>query len=320
MFISTQQNKNNFVESIIPELDNLKSKIHGPSTLDFFIESVFSGLNLQTYNTPIDVFIEDFLYNEYAELRPFQFISLFGMLKEAIKSVTDERILDIVPQSIISKTKTFSLVNAMQFKELFGIDTIPEFKPTLSELKLAETFYKEFLEYRLNRKPGEEYELVKRWAQDLELDTFFELESEAKFETKNNIVDFLDKLQKDPFGLEEPEDPFQKREMEKFQKHQEEIGTNMAIVMFMVEALKHFKDKEAADIKQAAFEIAMLGTQGIDPNKKDYIISSINNKRFSGNQVLAFYYVSWALAMPEQVQYLGLDFGKEFEMAKKISL
>jgi hypothetical protein len=318
VFISTQQNKNNFIESILPAINNLKSKIQDPSTIDFFIESIFSGLNLQTYNTPIDAFIEDFLYNEYAELRPFQFLSLFGMLQEAIKSVTDERILDIAPQSVISKTKTFSLVNAMQFKELFGIDTIQEFKPTLSELKLAETFYKEFVEYRTNRKPGEEYELVKRWAQDLELDTFFELESEAKFETKNNIVNFLDKLQKDPFGLEEPEDPFQKREMEKFQKHQEEIGTNMAIVMFMVEALKHFIEKEDSDIKQTAFELAMLGTQGIDPNKKDYIISSINNKRFSGNQVLAFYYVSWALAMPEQVQHLGLDFAKEFEMAKNI--
>ena len=106
--------------------------------------------------------------------------------------------------------------------------------------------------------------------------------------------------------------------MEKFQKHQEEIGTNMAIVMFMVEALNHFKEKDAEVIKQSAFEIAMLGTLGIDTNKKDYIISSINNKRFSGNQVLAFYYVSWALAMPEQVQHLGLDFAKEFEMAKKI--
>ena len=318
VFISTQQNKNNFIETILPEINNLKSKIQDQPTIDFFIESIFSGLNLQTYNTPIDVFIEDFLYKEYAELRPYQFLSLFGMLQDAIKAVTDERILDIAPQSVISKTRSFSLVNAMQFKELFGIDTIQEFKPTSAEIKLAETFYKEFNEYREDRKPGEEYELVKHWAQDLGLDTFFELESEAKFETKNNIDDFLNKLQQDPFGLEEPEDPFQKREMEKFQKHQEEIGTNMAIVMFMVEALKHFKEKEASDIKQAAFEIAMLGTQGIDPNKKDYIISSINNKRFSGNQVLAFYYVSWALAMPEQVQHLGLEFGKEFEMAKKI--
>ncbi|WP_291097643.1 MULTISPECIES: tetratricopeptide repeat protein [unclassified Flavobacterium] len=319
VFISTLQNKNNFIETILPAIDNLKSKIVDPSTIDFFIESVFSGLNLQTYNTPIDVFIEDFLYKEYAELRPFQFLSLFGMLQDAIKAVTDERILDIAPQSVISKTRTFSLINAMQFKELFGIDTIQEFKPTPAELNLAETFYKEFIEYRDDRKPGEEYELIKHWAQDLGLDTFFELESEAKFETKNNIDDFLNKLQQDPFGLEEPEDPFQKREMEKFQKHQEEIGINMAIVMFMVEALNHFKEKNTEDIKQAAFELAMLGTQGIDPNKKDYIILSINNKRFSGNQVLAFYYVSWALAMPEQVQHLGLDFGKEFEMAKKLS-
>lgn len=62
----------------------------------------------------------------------------------------------------------------------------------------------------------------------------------------------------------------------------------------------------------------MIPKQGIDPNKKDYIISSVNNKRFSGNHVLAFYYVSWALAMPEQVQHLGLDFGKEFELANKL--
>jgi hypothetical protein len=62
----------------------------------------------------------------------------------------------------------------------------------------------------------------------------------------------------------------------------------------------------------------MLGTQGIDPNKKDYIISSVSNNSFSGSQVLAFYYVSWALAMPDQVQHLGLHFTNEFELAKKI--
>jgi hypothetical protein len=56
-----------------------------------------------------------------------------------------------------------------------------------------------------------------------------------------------------------------------------------------------------------------------NPNKKQCIISSITGKRFSGNQVLAYYYVSWTLAMPEQVQHLGLDFKKEYEMAKMMS-
>lgn len=318
VFLSTQQNKHNFIQTIQSTIQKLKDMDLEQEMTNKFIDGVFNGINLQTFNTPIDIFIEDLLYKKQEHLRPYQFLSLYNLLQDAIKSVTDERVLDIAPEDIVSKTKIYSLVNAMQFKELFGIDTIPDFSPTAAELKQAETFYQEFIKARKDRKPGQEYELVQHWAQALSLDTFFELESEAKYENKSNIDDFLTTLQQDPFGLEEPEDPFQKREMEKFQKHQEEIGTNMAIVMFMVTALNHFKEKSADYIKQAAYETAMLGTQGIDPNKKDYIISSINNKRFSGNQVLAFYYVSWALAMPNQVQHLGLDFGKEFEIANKI--
>jgi Flp pilus assembly protein TadD len=318
VFISTQKNKQNFIQTIQPTIQKLKTMGVDETMTTKFTDGIFNGLNLQTYNTPIDVFIEDFLYNEYATLRPYQFLSLFNLLQEAIKSVTDERVLDIAPQSIVSKTKTYSLVNAIQFKELFGINLIPEFNATNTELNLADTFYKEFAAHKDNRKPGLEFSLVNNWAKTLDLEFFFELESETKFETKNNIDDFLTKLQQDPFGLNEEEDPLEKKEMELFKKHQEEIGTNMAIVMFMVDALLYFKNKPLEDIKQTALEIAMLGTMGIDPNKKEYIISSISDKRFSGNQVLAYYYVSWAIAIPEQVQHLGLNFKKEFEMAKKL--
>jgi hypothetical protein len=319
VFLSTQKNKQYFLQTIQPAIHKLKSMRVEEKMITKFTDGIFNGINLQTYNTPIDVFIEDLLYKEYAELRSYQFLSLFNLLQEAIKSVTDERVLDIAPQSVLSKTKTYSLVNALQFKELFNIDLISEFKATNSELKQATAFYKEFSKIKDDRKAGQEFELVKHWAQELGLDNFFELESETKFETKNNIDDFLTKLQQDPFGLNEEEDPFEKKEMELFKKHQEEIGTNMAIVMFMVDALNYFKNKAVEDIKQTALEIAMLGTMGIDPNKKEYIISSIADKRFSGNQVLAYYYISWALAIPEQVQHLGLDFKTEYEMAKKLS-
>ena len=110
----------------------------------------------------------------------------------------------------------------------------------------------------------------------------------------------------------------QKREMEKFQKYQEEIGTNMAIVMFMVEALRYFEPIPVEEIKKIAFEIAMMGAQGIDVKIDNYIVGSFPNKRFSGYQLLAYYYVSWALAVPEHVGELGLDYEKEFEMAEKM--
>lgn len=62
----------------------------------------------------------------------------------------------------------------------------------------------------------------------------------------------------------------------------------------------------------------MQGTQGYRPDKDDYRISSISGKTFSGYHILAYYYVSWMLAMPEQVDKLGLDYRKEYELANQM--
>ena len=44
----------------------------------------------------------------------------------------------------------------------------------------------------------------------------------------------------------------------------------------------------------------------------------IAGKSFSGYQVLAYYYVSWAKAFPEYLEQLQLPFAKEYEFAKEI--
>ena len=62
--------------------------------------------------------------------------------------------------------------------------------------------------------------------------------------------------------------------------------------MFMVDALQYFDNKPLDEIKKVALEIAMLGTQGINPAKDNYILSSISSKKFSGYHLLAYYYVS----------------------------
>jgi tetratricopeptide (TPR) repeat protein len=318
LFISTPENKQNFLASIQPAILKLKNMGLDEAVITTFSEGIFDGMNLQTYNTPIDVFIEDFLYKEYAELRPYQFLSLYNLLEEAVKSVTDERIIDLIPAAIIAKTKIYSLVNALQFDDLFGVNRIEEFKATPKELQQAEAFYTQFLDRKDHRKPGEEFELVRQWAKALELDNFFALENEYQLETKTNIDDFLEQLQQDPFGLNDTEDPQQVQEMADFQKAQEEIGLNTAVVMFMVEALQYFKAMPMEAIKKIAFEIAILGQQGIDTETQNYIVSSIPNKRFSGYQLLSFYYVSWALSVPEHVGELGLDYKDEYEMAIKM--
>jgi len=89
----------------------------------------------------------------------------------------------------------------------------------------------------------------------------------------------------------------------------------MAVTMYCLDALKYFKDKTPIEIRDIGFEIALLGTSGIDPhdaNKKLHI-ASIPNKTFSGLQLLAFMYVAWQSIDP--THNLNLDFKNEYQMA-----
>jgi len=277
--------------------------------------SIFSGLNSQIFNTPIDLFIENSLFERHPELRPFQLISLLSLSKTSIQAVTDKNILSLFPTSLISKSKILNLVGLMQLKELFGIDLVDEVNPTKQEHTQAQAFYSEFKEYQLDKEPAEEYELISNWANDLKVDEYFELVSEKGYHKRKDV----DTILKDIETLEEDEIELDEvKSQAEFKVAREEEGVNMAVVMYMVDALQFFKDKTQDEIKTLAYEIAMLGRTGIDPKKQDYRLSFKKGKKISGYQVLAYYYVSWALAIPEMLNELQMGFEKEFEMANQM--
>src|SRR5574337_701919 len=124
-------------------------------------------------------------------------------------------------------------------------------------------------------------------------------------------------IEEGPYGVES-RDIDKKRDEERFQKSQAEVGTNMAVVMFMVDALNYFRHMPKERIKEIAYEIALLGTQGFSPDKEGYKVNAIPEKIFSGYHILAFYYVSWKLAIPEMIAQLHLPYDGEFELAMKL--
>jgi tetratricopeptide (TPR) repeat protein len=317
LFVSTGYHKSVFIKSIEPAVKNLKKLGYSESTIEKYCSGIFDGINSQIYNTPIDLFIENFLYAEFAELRPYQFLSLFSIINNGIYAVTEKNIVKLSPPDILSKSRILNLVNAFQFKELFGIDLTDKFKATQAETHRAKQFYNEYLEYIEDKEPAEEYELVQHWAEDLKLESYFELRSEVQYRKNKNTDSIFDSLQNDPLGMDD-RDPGKERQMKKFQESQKTIGTNMAVVFFMVDALQFFKGMPTETIKKIAVEIALQGTQGYSPEKDDYTINLIPGKTFSGNHILAYFYVSWQIAMPESVNQLGLPFENEYEMAKQM--
>ncbi len=315
LFISNQTHKAEFIKGIEPTIKKLNKIGIKDEAIADYCSNLFEGMNLQVFNTPIDLFIENYLYIEFPELRPYQFISLYSLIQEAIKAVTDNNVLEISPKDIISKSKVYNLVNAFQFKELFGFDFIRDFNATASEIKSATDFYNEFLQYKEDKEPAEEYELVSHWAEDLKLDKYFELVNEIEFRTKRtNIDNLLTSIENDPFDLAS-KDPYKQREIDKFQKSHSQGEINMAVTMFMVDALQFFESMPPAEIKKIALEIAMQGTQGYRPDKDDYKLNSIKGKLFSGYHILAYYYVSWSLVIPEMVSELKMPFEEEYKLA-----
>ena len=143
--------------------------------------------------------------------------------------------------------------------------------------------------------------------------------TKKEYRTKRTDIDnLLESIEKDSYDLES-KDLQKQREMDKFQKTQEAMGTNMAVVMFMVDALQYFDGIPKEEINKIALEIATQGAQGYRPDKKDYEIDSIPGKIFSGYQILAYYYVSWSLAIPEMVAQLQLPYEEEYKLALTMS-
>src|SRR5690606_28624508 len=119
-----------------------------------------------------------------------------------------------------------------------------------------------------------------------------------------------------PFNLED-DYPANERKMKKFIKENSSDDVNLAVTMYMVVALNFFQNMSKEKVKSIAFEFATLGMAGIDPKKKGYSVPSIKNSSFSGYKTLAYYYVSWAVAIPEMVKSLQMPFDKEYELARK---
>ena len=315
LFTSNQSNKEKFFYSLEKEASKLKKSGVSEENISNYFSALFDGLNRQIYNTPIDLFIEDRIFNQWESIRPIQFLSLLTLLQEGIESTTKKEIVDNSPKMILSKSKIFNLINALHFKDLFHFDLIDQFKPKKLELNQAEELYTEFKDYCKDKAPAEEYELVNHWAEDLKLDAYFELVPESKHRQKT-LESVLEDIESDPLGANST-DPSEDRKMKKFLEEHSSGEINMAVAMYMADAINYFSKTTQEATKKIAFEIATIGTQGIDPNKKNYSIPSIKNSNFSGYKTLAYYYVSWAIGIPEMLNQLQMPFDKEYDLANK---
>ena len=327
LFTSSHNNENAFFRKA--EKDKKKMLKGGLPEANFkiFLTKMFEGINLQMYNAPIDLFIEQRLYDRYKQLRPIQFLSLLQLQQQAIAGANNSTAKKISPTFLRDANIILTFTHLLQFQELFGTNLIHQIKEPIL-LNKAKAIYKDYLKMKDDKGVGEEYDLLKWWAEDLNLTPYFTLvqesvqdsaqEAEVEKSEFKFAEDIIAEIENDPYNFD-ADTTFEDQQMKRFTEANRKQGTNMAVTMYMANALQYFSNQPVEKAKAAGFEIAELGRLGIDPNGKDtYHLSAIPNNKFTGWKLLAFMYVSWSIFDPSMLSQLQLDFDKEFELAKTL--
>lgn len=291
----------NFYDRFSAFAERYNRKI-GKVRADEIMHQLHTGMVLQLMNTPIDMFVEDQLY-QFERFRPMQFLSLLNMEHDYIQNLPKVESSDF-PQKVKDVNKTLMLVGSLHLKNLYGINLLNGYKPTKSIFTDVVELYEEYKAYKESYSAGTEYDLVDYFSDYLDCEKYLKI---APYEA--------DIVQSEPTTKEEQEKNF---------KDQNDPGTrdpmiDMMMSMYMLGALQYFDKKTIAEVKSTAIEIALIGVNGISPeNVSGYKVNSIPEKDFGGYELLAYYYVSWAIAFPEKVLDLGLPFHGPFDTAKKL--
>ena len=313
--VSSEQTRNVFKKRYLGFMKKKHSHIP-TSELDKVIYGLADGLGLQLMNCPLDLFVEHLIYTDYKIARPIQMLSLFHMEQDNINAVKQAASSSFFPKEILYANKVMNLVTSMHFKDIYGINLLGQYNPTKQEYAHAQDLYEEFKAYLDTYKTGDEYEMVEYFVQSFNMEDLVEIIDEAQVSAgmkadlsmKSDLKDLAEG------ALSEEEADVANAQFALNHQDGADPAETMMMSMYMLGAMEYFDTLEPRDIHRIALEIAMVGVTGINPNKK-YSIKSIPDKEFGGYQLLAYYYVSWARAIPEKLEHLGLPFSKAYESA-----
>lgn len=297
-----------------------KKHSHIPSEeLDKVIAGLADGLGLQLMNCPLDLMVEHMIYTDYPIVRPIQMLSLFHMEQDNIEAVKQASQNGFFPKEIVYANKVMNMVTSMHFKDIYGINLIGQYHPTKQEFEHAKDLYEEFKAYLDTYKAGDEYEMLEYFVQSFNMEELVEIVDEsqvtagmkADLSMRSDLKDLAEE------ALSEEDADAANAQFALNHQDGADPAETMMMSMYMLGAMEYFDTLQPQDVHRIALEIAMVGVTGIDPQKK-YSIKSIPEKEFGGYQFLAHYYVSWARAIPEKLDKLGLPFSKAYESAMQM--
>jgi len=298
-FVTTPETRSNSSLALKSDLRRLEKKGYGAEQVASLINELVTGVNLFLFNCPIDMVIERRIWKEYPELREAQFCGLASIAHNSRKVTMDPKIRDFVPPTLLRINDILNGVFALFVDELFeGATAFAVAYSKLPTFKDAEKLYALWKEKSANQMPGGEYDLVDSFGEFLGIRDWYTWKSDRGFLPPEGILKNLDKE-----GATNPE----------------LLKTNApASVMYLLDAIGRFSSMDLDEVKRIAFEIAVMGQEGIDcssPENK-YQLKNLPGKSMSGLQLMCLKYAGFKQVAPDMDS--GMDLEKEYQQAMSL--
>jgi tetratricopeptide (TPR) repeat protein len=298
-FVTTPETRTNSAMALKADLRRLEKKGYRDDKIAGLVNELVTGVNLFLFNCPIDMVIEQRIWNEYPELREAQFCGLASIAHNARKVTMDAKIRDFVPPTLLRINDILNAMFALFVDELSeGATAYADAYRKLPAFRDAEKLFTHWKEKSTDLKPGGEYDLVDAFGEFLGIRDWYDWKKDRGFIPPEGILDDVQKEGTTNSELLKAKAP--------------------ASVMHLLSALRRYQQMEESAIRAVLMEIAVIGMQGLDyaSSEKKYELKTLPSEQFSGLEMMCLMYAGGQRLMPGES--VGMNLNDEYLQALQL--
>jgi tetratricopeptide (TPR) repeat protein len=286
-FTTSAQTRETAIRSFAGDIRKWEKAGYSEQKITGLTLTLVNGLCEFLFNCPLDMLIERHLRATFKPLQPAQFLSVRIMANEAWQTSSKPEVRQFTPRKILLASLALNGAYALFLDDLFrGASEFAAPYRREETFGLSQKLWQHWQERAKNIGPGDEYRLVDEFADMTGLRDWYE-------------------WRPDPGHHEATAEPLK------------EGTTNPALlkdkqpaaIFYFLDAFKRFDAMTPEQVRAVAFEIALLGRNGLDyaaPDEK-YELRALPDRKFSGLHLMCLMYAGFKRVAPEHEVQMDLN-------------